>query len=172
MKKSWILLLLLCILLTACQGTGKTAEMDIEQQADQIIGTYDLTTGNRYSSLSQVEGEYLDDELIRSYYGDPLVQPDFTQVEAYAVYIDESRPTLPSEFGIFRMTPDADKELFKDFLQARIDLKLFNAVAYPTMDTEPLETAVVMEKGDYIWYCVVKDANDQINTQLEQALSG
>ena len=159
-------------LLAGCVGSGANAEMDMEQQADQIIGTYGLTTGNRYSSLSEIEGEFLDDELIRSYYGDPLTQPDFAQVEAYVVYIDETRPTLPSEFGIFKMKPDADKELFKAFLQARIDLKLLNAVAYPTMDTQPLETAVVAEEGDYIWYSVVKDGNSQINDQLKQAMGG
>lgn len=171
MKRMWCLLLVL-IFLTGCQSGGNGSGADIEAEADKIIETYNLTTGTRYSSLSQTPGQYLDDDLIRAYYGDALDQPDFSSVEAYVVYIDETRPTLPAEFGIFKMKSNADTELFMAYLQGRIDLKLQNAIAYPTMDTEPLQTAVVEEGNGYIWYTVVKDSNAEIHSRLQQALCG
>ncbi len=70
------------------------------------------------------------------------------------------------------MKDDADQELFMAYLQGRIELKLQNAIAYPTMDTEPLQTAVVQEGNGYIWYTVVKDSNAEIHSQLQQALCG
>ena len=170
MKRCVSLLLVLVLLLAGCQG-GK-AGADIEAEADKILQDYSLTTGTRYSSLSQTPGESLDDELIRAYYGDALDQPDFGSVEAYVVYIDETRPTLPAEFGIFKMKDGADTELFMAYLQGRIDLKLQNAIAYPTMDIAPLQTAVVDEGNGYIWYVVIKDGNADIHSRLQQALCG
>ena len=68
------------------------------------------------------------------------------------------------------MKDGADADQFILFLKARIDLKIQNAKAYPTMDTEPLKTAVFTKKGDYVWYCVVKGGNDDINKTLEGKL--
>ena len=172
MKRFLCLLVMAAILLTGCQGAGTGAQADIEAEADKIMQACGLSAGIRYSSLSQTPGQYLDDDLIRAYYGDALAQPDFGSVEAYVVYIDETRPTQPSEFGIFKMKAEADTELFMAYLQGRIDLKLQNAIAYPTMDTETLKTAVVAEGNGYVWYCVVKDGNSQIHSQLQQALCG
>ena len=70
------------------------------------------------------------------------------------------------------MKDGADTELFMAYLRGRINLKLQNAIAYPTMDVEPLQTAVVEEGNGYIWYVVVKDGNADINNQLKQALCG
>lgn len=147
-------------------SVGKTA-LDLKQEADSIIQQYSLSGGKRYSSGSTVTGEYLDEDLVRSYYGDAAEMPDFSQVEAYEVYIDESKPINPCEFGIFKMKDGADTDTFILFLKARIDLKLQNAKAYPSMDTEPLKTAVFTSKGGYVWYTVVKDGNADINKALE-----
>ena len=165
----WMIAILLGILLVGCGGQDSTV-LDLEAEADGIIRTYSLTTGTRYSSGSEVEGEYLDEELIRSYYGDVAEMPDFGSVESYVVYIDETRPTQPCEFGIFRLKPAADKELFMTFLQARIELKLQGAIAYPTMDTEALSTAVFTERDGYIWYAAVKGGNQAIDTMLQEKL--
>lgn len=183
MKRVASLLLALVILvlpLAACNGNGgensgrsdaDTAKtLDIEAEADSIIAKYSLAGGKRYTSASQTLGEYLDEDLIRSYYGDAAEIPDFGAVEAYAVYIDESKPTVPCEFGIFKMKPNADTETFTAFLRARIALKLENARSYPTMDTSMLKTAKFTVKGGYIWYCAVKDGNADINSTLEGKL--
>lgn len=173
--------LLLMLALCACQsgesaGTdtensqtneNKTITLDLEAEADAIIAEYDISGGKRYSSESTEPGAFLDEELIRSYYGDATAMPDFGEVEAYAVYIDESKPIKPCEFGIFKMKDGADTEEFMLFLKARINLKIENAKAYPSMDTEPLKTAVFTEKDGYIWYAVVKGGNDDINKTLE-----
>lgn len=185
MKRFVLLLLSLALIalpLAACDGNGEknsggsendsdsAKTIDIEAEADSIIAKYSLAGGKRYTSSSQTLGEYLDEDLIRSYYGDAAEMPDFGSVEAYAVYIDESKPTNPCEFGIFKMKPGADTETFVAFLKARIDLKLENAKSYPTMDTSMLKTAKFTVKGGYIWYCAVKDGNSDINSTLEGKL--
>lgn len=148
-------------------SSAQQTVLDLKQEADSIIQKYSLSGGKRYSSDSTVTGEYLDEDLIRSYYGDAAEMPDFSQVEAYEVYIDESKPIKPCEFGIFKMKNGADTDTFILFLKARIDLKIQNAKAYPSMDTEPLKTAVFTSKGGYVWYTVVKDGNADINKALE-----
>lgn len=182
MKRFRFLLLafLTCMFLASCaphadggsntNGT-KVTVLDLEAEANAITETYSLTSGKRYTSLSKTAGEYLDEDLIRSYYGDAAEMPDFGSVEAYAVYIDESRPTLPCEFGIFKMKDGADTKRFMAFLQARIDLKIENARSYPSTDTEPLTTARVSEKNGYIWYCAVKGGNEAIDQAFRNKLS-
>lgn len=158
---------------TSSSGTGEKTEvatLDLKAEADGIIQKYSLSGGKRYTSSSTVIGEYLDEDLIRAYYGDAAEMPDFSQVEAYEVYIDETKPINPCEFGIFKMKENADTDEFILFLRARIDLKLQNAKAYPTMDTEPLKTAVFTAKDGYVWYAVVKGGNDDINKTLEGKL--
>ncbi len=182
MKRFVLMLTVLMLVFTLCACTDSESDsssevadgnennavtLDLEAEADAIIQKYSLSGGKRYSSESETVGEYLDEDLIRSYYGDAAEMPNFGDVEAYAVYIDESKPIKPCEFGIFKMKDGANTEEFMLFLKARINLKIENAKAYPTMDTEPLKTAVFTEKGGYIWYCVVKDGNEDINKTLE-----
>ncbi len=152
---------------TESQTENKTVTLDLAAEADAIIAKYSISGGKRYSSESTEAGKYLDEDLIRSYYGDAAAMPNFDEVEAYDVYIDESKPIKPCEFGIFKMKDGANTEEFMLFLKARINLKLENAKAYPSMDTEPLKTAIFTEKGGYIWYAVVKGGNDDINKTLE-----
>ncbi len=148
-------------------GHAGTVELDLKTEADAIIGKYSLSGGRRYTSESTVEGEFLNEDLIRSYYGDAVKMPDFNGVEAYEVYIDETKPIKPCEFGIFKMKDGADAEAFIAFLKARINKKIETAKAYPTMDTEPLKTAVFTEKDGYIWYAVVKGGNSDIDNTLK-----
>lgn len=145
----------------------KKVELDVKAEANAIITKYSLSGGRLYNSDSTVAGEYLDEDLVRSYYGDAAAVPNFSEVEAYTVYIDESKPIKPCEFGIFKMKDGANVEEFMLFLKARINLKIQNAKAYPTMDTEPLKTAVFTEKDGYIWYAVVKGGNSDIDNTLK-----
>ncbi len=149
------------------ESEKQAVNLDLKAEANAIIAKYSLSGGRFYSSESTVAGEYLDEDLIRSYYGDAAAMPNFGEVEAYAVYIDESKPIKPCEFGIFKMKDGANTEEFMLFLKARIDLKIQNAKAYPSMDTEPLKTAVFTEKDGYIWYTVVKGGNDEIDKTLK-----
>ncbi len=151
-------------------GESKAVEaaktIDIEAEADAIISKYSLSGGLRYSSLLTEAGKYLDETLVFDYYD----EADFDSVAAYAVYIDQKKPTLPCEFGIFEMKDGADAESFKSFLEARINAKIENAKSYPSVDTEPLKTAKFNIIGKYVWYCAVKGGNDDINSTLEGKL--
>ncbi len=140
--------------------------LDIEAEATAIIEKYSLSGGIRYSSLSTTPGEYLDETLAFDYYE----EADFDSVAAYAIYIDQKKPTKPCEFGIFEMKDGADAEAFKAFLEARIDGKIEYAKSYPSVDTEPLKTAKFTVMGKYVWYCAVKGGNDEINSTLEGKL--
>ncbi len=180
MKRILIFLLavMLCIPCVSCNkddstdGEGSVNELDVNAAAAEIIEKYSLTSGKSYDSLSQVEGEYLDEDLIRSYFGDATSMPDFEGVETYFVYIDETKPTLPCEFGIFKMKNGTDKKLFMEYLQARINLKIENAKSYPSTDTEPLTTAKFTEYNGYVWYCAVKGGNDDIDKTLKEKIGG
>lgn len=177
--------LLLVLSLCACSGEtestdtesvadksepAKTVELDLAAEAKAIMTKYSLSGGRSYTSASQTPGEYLDEDLIRSYYGDAVKMPDFNSIEAYEVYIDESKPIKPCEFGIFKMKDGADAEAFIAFLKARINKKIENSKAYPTMDTEPLKTAVFSSEGGYVWYAVVKGGNADIDSTLKGKL--
>ena len=188
MKKLVFVFLSLILTLSLCACTGgsdvsesessvaesseaaKAVELDIKAEADAIATKYSLSGGRRYTSTSQNAGEYLDDDLIRSYYGDAVKMPDFNSVEAYEVYIDETKPVKPCEYGIFKMKDGADADAFIAFLKARINKKIENAKAYPSMDTEPLKTAIFTAEGGYVWYAVVKDGNADIDSTLKGKL--
>ncbi len=146
---------------------AKNVELDLKAEADAIISKYSLSGGRRYTSSSQTSGEYLDEDLIRSYYGDAVKMPDFGNVDSYEVYIDESKPIKPCEFGIFKMKDGADVDAFITFLKARINKKIENSKAYPSMDTEPLKTAIFTAEGGYVWYAVVKGGNADIDSTLK-----
>ena len=181
MKK--ILLLSLSVLLlfsfTACgdEGTSETSQateqvssLDPTTEAKKIISEYQLQGGTLYSSNSQTPGEFLDEDLIRGFYGDAITMPDFSCVESYAVYIDETKPILPCEFGIFEIADEAKAEEFMVFLQARINKKIQNSIAYPSMDTTMLKSAIFEIRDGYLWYIAVKDSNSKIDNTLKDML--
>ena len=138
-------------------------EVDPLSEANAIIAKYELSGGTLYTPDGE---DPLDDDLILSYFGDATSVPDFSLVETYALYIDETKPISPCEFGIFKMKDGKDAETLKAFLDARIRMKLQNAALYPDMDTTALTTAKVSVKGEYVWYCAVKGANAEIDASL------
>lgn len=149
--------------------SGEAAEktMDMVAEADAIIEKYALEGGERFSSSSSEGANPLDEDLIFDFFG----EADFSQVEGYELYIDQTKPLKPCEFGIFKLKDGADAETFILFLKARIDENIALSKSYPNMDTEPLKTAKFTHKGNYVWYCAVKGGNDDINTTLEGKLS-
>lgn len=164
---SAILALFCALLCAACGGEGgdtsEPREIDVLSEAQGILSRYDLSGGTLYTPDGEDE---LDDDLILSYFGDATSVPDFSFVETYALYIDETKPISPCEFGIFKMKAGGGAEAFKAFLDARIQMKLRNAALYPDMDTTALTTAKVTVMGDYVWYCAVKGANAEIDSAL------
>lgn len=144
-------------------STSAPREIDVRAEAEGILSAYDLSGGTFYTPGGEDE---LDEDLILSYFGDATAVPDFSLVETYALYIDETRPISPCEFGIFKMKDSADAGSLQAFLDARIKAKLQNAALYPDMDTSALTSAKVTVMGEYVWYCVVKGANDAIDASL------
>lgn len=170
MKRLLTILLSTFMLLSfaSCNNDGNTSssepkEIDVIAEANGIIAQYSLSGGTLYTTGGEDE---LDSDLILSYFGDATSSPDFSLVETYALYMDETKPISPCEFGIFRMKNSADADTLKAFLQARINMKLQNAAAYPDMDTSALTSAKVTVNGNYVWYTVVKDANSEIDSLL------
>ena len=154
----------------AASSNGEEAKnektLDITAEANAVIEKYSLSGGSRFSSKSTVEGEFLDKDLAFDYFG----EADFDTVVEYDVYIDQTKPVKPCEFGIFEMKDNSSAETFKKFLEARIAEKIENAKSYPSTDTEPLKTAKFTVVGKYVWYCAVKGGNDDINKTLEGKL--
>ena len=164
--KRFVLMVVSLLMVFSMAACDKKDGLDIDAAASDIIENYSLSGGTLYSS-SKEDAEKLDAELIRSYYSVLGEVPDFDSVEAYVVYIDETKPLDPCEFGIFKMKDGADEEQFIMFLKARLNNKIESSKAYPTMDTSALKSAKFESKGGYIWYCAVKGGNDEINGELK-----
>ena len=185
MKKFLLFLLAVAVLPLAFVGCGeeenstpkeedaeeKNITLDLNAEAENILEKYSLSGGTLYRSDSQVPGEYLDEELIRGFYGDAIAMPDFSCVEEYTVYIDESKPILPCEFGLFKIKDEEKAEEFLVYIRARIDRKIQNAIAYPSVDTSMLKNAIFEICDGYVWYIAVKDANSAINNALKAKLN-
>lgn len=175
---------LACLLITACSGSDSGTEsgastapaeskaevkdVDIAAEAGAIIEKYSLSGGMYFTASGETK---LDDDLIRGYFGDATESPELSGFADYALYIDETKPLKPCEFGIFKLNAGTDKEVFMQFLRSRIDAKILLSKAYPSMDTSMLKTAVFGSAGDYVWYAAVSDANEYIDTTLKGKLS-
>lgn len=166
MKKLCVLVCLAILLPLALCACG-TKEMNISSAAEEILSSYALSGGLRFSSAPK-SGDVclLDDDLIRSYFGDAADVPDFSKVAKYELYIDESKPTLPCEFGIFELSDESYADTLVQYLKARIELKIENAKMYPSVDTETLKSARFTILGKYVWYVVVKDGGEAIDRLL------
>ena len=166
MKKRLLILCLAVLLAFSLTACG-VKEFDIVSAAEEILSSRSLSGGLRFSSVPKSEEvSRLDDDLIRSYFGDAADVPDFSKVANYELYIDESKPTLPCEFGIFELSDESYAETFVLYLKARVDLKIENAKMYPSVDTETLKSAKFTIKGKYVWYVVIKGENDAVDQLL------
>ena len=75
------------------EGGGNSSEAAVTVDADALVRgiceKYELTNGFIFTSSSTELGEYLDEDLIQSYYGDATDAPDFSKVADYCLYVDE-----------------------------------------------------------------------------------
>ena len=184
MKKTAALLLLFALLFAAsCSGkkpsadigpeAGPTATLsswggendsaepvDPDELVRGICDKYGLTAGFIFTSKSTELGEYLDDDLIQSYYGDATDSPDFGKVSEYCLYVDESDPDIIIDVGVFRLSDPSYADTFLKYLQARIDVKIENGARYTNIDVATLKKSVVAKAGDYAYYVVSYDTAD------------
>ena len=187
MKKT-VALLLLCALLcgaASCakdSGSGKeggdlpfevtvgggdvgsaAVEVDPDALVKGICEKYGLTEGFIFTSSSTELGEYLDEDLIQSYYGDATDSPDFTKVADYCLYVDESDPDIIIDVGVFHMADKSYADTLMQYLQARIDVKIENGARYTNIDVETLKKSVVAKTGSWVYYVVSYDTADIVN---------
>ena len=166
----------------ACSGKAPAASGNAPAASEEkepvnldalIIGItteYEMTDGFVFSSSSTELGEYLDPDLIQSYYGDAVSVPDFEKVSEYCLYVDESNGKILTDVGAFRLNDASYADTFMQYLQARIDKKIANAANYPDIDVAMLKKAVVAKSGDVVWYTVGYDS-EAIAKELKAALS-
>ena len=183
MKKTLTLLLAALLLFPACakeqsgtpsadtSSSAVSAEpVNLDVLVIGITAEFEMTDGFVFSSSSTELGEYLDPDLIQSYYGDAVSVPDFDKVSDYCVYIDESNGKVLTDVGAFRLSDPSYADTLMQYLQARIDKKIANAANYPDIDVAMLKKAVVAKAGDCVWYTVGYDS-DAIAKELKAALS-
>lgn len=171
------LLLANCGCLTGCGGGTvednvdvAATNVDIDTTIQTIVDTYNLTDGFVFTSSSTELGEYLDDDLIMGYYGDAVDVPDFTKVDEYCVYIDESNPNVFIDVGLFKMNDTGYSDTLMQYFQSRIDDKIAKADSgYPDMDVPTLESATIAKYGDYVYYVISYDV-DAITKDIETAI--
>lgn len=176
MKKSIIVILLAALFLTALSscgskdtdapnvnGTDASAAQNEAVDPDEIVGeitdTLSYLDGFTFSSSSTALGEYLDEDLIRAYYGDVNDVPDFTKVSSYCVYIDESNAKTLTDVGVFVLSDTSYADTLMQYLQARIDQKIAAAANYPDFDVDSLKKAVVKKVGETVYYVVSADVD-------------
>lgn len=186
MKKiiSFTLMFVLLLTLSAC--VGKNTESGSESKTDSkaaskevgsvttilkdVLQSNNLTEGRIYTSESKVEGEYLDEDLIKGYYGSLLDFPDFSKIEEYCVYIQDQNPLLHIELGIFKVYDSNNNSMVKDFINQR-KTSLFEKWAnYPSVDTDPFKNLIVESVGNYTYYIAVKDNRSEINKTIRSSL--
>ena len=165
------LLTAVLFVLPAC-SYGETVLVSARDVVRDLVTDYSLTDGFLFSSGSTEEGEYLDEDLISTYYGDGENSPDFTQVEDYSVYIDESNAREMCEIGLFRLKEGADWQAFQGFLKNRIAVRLSNAKSYPDISKSTLKGAKFGHLGPYVYYVVLKGESAAIAERLDRTLLG
>ncbi len=170
MKRIVFFILVFSMFITAC-ATKQTNSSDIslDTLVNDITKEYGLTDGFVFTSSSDELGEYLDDDLILSYYGDATDVPDFSKISDYCVYIDESDANVIIDVGIFHMKDTSYGKVFAEYIQTRIDDKIEDSEEYPTIDVPTLEAGVIGQEGEYVYYVVSYDV-DEIVKDIEAAL--
>lgn len=173
-KRITAAVLLLALALCAVSCAEKINDIDV-CAAGAEIKTQFVPDGEGYVYRPQEtdDGGYaLDADEFASYYGDITESPDFAKLADYYIYIDETAPTRPCEYALFKLTDGGYAETLTGFLRARIDLKLENAKSYPDVDTSALKNAAFGAKGDYVWYIAVKDRAADIEALILKKLKG
>ena len=169
--KKWIVVLFFVLFALVSCGQPEAADINIDTVVGDITAKYALNDGFLFTSSSDKLGEYLDEDLILGYYGDAADVPDFSKIASYCVYIDESDVDVYTDVGIFKMADPTYAETFVEYLRARIDDKIAEAVMYPTRDIPTLEASVFTVYGDYVYYVCAENVQDivtDIRTSLEQ----
>ena len=159
---------------SSCGAGDVRSDVLPKDVVEDIVSDYTLDGGFLFRSDSTEEGEYLDEDLISTYYGDGEKVPDFSAVDSYCVYIDESDAREMCEGGLFRFRPDSGADLyaFESFLKNRVEVRLSNARSYPDINKSTLKGAKFAVAGNYVYYAVVKGESAGIAERIDLLLRG
>lgn len=153
---------------SAVSCSSRVNDIDVAAAGAKMLAEF-VPGGN--GAVYSTGGTALDEDLFAGYFGDVTGGFGLSSISSYYVYIDETAPTKPSEFAVFRLAEGADGEKLLAYLRARIDLKIANARSYPSVDVSPLKTAVFGSMGDYVWYSAIKDNNQALEDYLKKELT-
>jgi hypothetical protein len=175
-------MLVLLLTLSAC-GEKKAEESGSESKTastkevgsvttilKDVLKDNNLTEGKVYTNESTKEGEYLNEDLIRGFYGNLLEAPDFTKIQDYCVYKQDQNPLLHIELGIFKVYDSNNNTMVRDFINQRKDSLFEKWANYPSVDKEPWKNIIVDSVGNYTYYIAVKENRDAINKTIRSSL--
>lgn len=154
---------------SSASSADKAVDVDVDSLVKGICDKYGMTNGFIFTSSSTEPGEYLDEDLIASYYGDAADSPDFSKVESYCLYVDESDPKVIIDVGVFKMKDASYSETLLSYLKARVGTKIANGARYADIDVAMLKKAVLSEANGYVYYVVSYDVSD-IAAEIAAAL--
>lgn len=182
---SFTLVLVLLFSFSACGektaeesgGESKTESKTVSKEVGSVttilkdvLKNNNLTEGKIFTSESTTEGEYLDEDLIKGYYGNMLDYPDFSKIEEYCVYMEDENPLLPIELGIFKVFDSNNNTMVRDFINQRKDALFEKWANYPSVDTEPFKNIIIDSVGNYTYYIAVKNNRNEINKTIRSSL--
>lgn len=148
MKKTLILLLMLCLALTGCTAKESSVPLSCIRIAEQ------LQKADAFVELTDVNENYLEKYL--------LIEAD--DLTSWIMRRDATRAT-PEMILVLEVKESADKAAIKQAVQEYHNEQIFQYRDYQPDQVFKLETAKVLENGSFIVLAVAPNA-DKINTAL------
>ena len=162
------MLFLLCLtamLMSCAKADDGSKKVDIGELLKGFTETYSLSDGTLYEKNTHPLDEM---QIFDLYYKDGSAA-DFSVVEEYVLYLDNSSYEADTEIGVFRLAPGADTQSFLSYLRARRDSLLAENERYP-FDTAALEQAKFGTSGRYVYYVILRDHSTEVEGAIKTAL--
>lgn len=162
------ILVLLCfasVFVSCAKADDGDKTVNIEELVKGFTTTYSLTDGTLYEKNTHPLDEM---QIFDLYYKDGSAA-DFSVVEEYVLYLDNSSYEADTEIGVFRLAPGADTQSFLSYLRARRDSLLAENERYP-FDTAALEQAKFGTSGRYVYYVILRDHSADVESAIKTAL--
>lgn len=142
--KNALIVLLVVVLLCACGGGSKPAEMP-EPDAAQLAADMFAT--------AQLEDELMsiDTDILGNLY-----EYDEESIAAAAVYTSSTMST-PEEIAVFKAADEAAVEYVEEMLKLRLQNLQFSYEDYQPLEMPKIENAVIVTKGLYTAFIVCAD---------------
>ena len=141
MLKTIVSAVLICMMLTACSGgSEKSVDFEPADAVNEIVSTVEM------SSMAEVQSDRLS-----SY-----IDYDQSKIQKYSLYICGSGG-FADEVGIFKMDSEASAKDLEAVVKTRIESRKVDFKDYNPDEYTKLENASIVQKGNYLFYCVTGD---------------